>query len=106
MRNFIAILFTMHACTLIAADGDGDADKREPIPASDKLKVAETTIRDIFKDDLKKTASQDQLALAANFIQQAKGTNDDPAARYKLLEMALSLSSHNGDIDGSMRAIQ
>ena len=81
-------------------------DARALIPTGDKLKAAEAIIRDIFKDELKKTAPQDQINLAAKFVEQAKGTTDDPAARYKLLEMALSKSSHNGDIQGTLLAIQ
>lgn len=81
-------------------------DTRTPVPSADSQKAADATIRDIFKDEFKKTTPQDQLAFAANLIQQAKDTKDDAAARYKLLTIALSLTTRNGAVAETARAAQ
>jgi hypothetical protein len=104
----IAVVLLLLSTVLCHSEDDQKpaANTLEPVPSAEKLKAAEAEIRQIFKDELKKTAPQDQLALAANFIKQAEGTTDDTAARYKLLDLAIGLSIRSGDIDGAMQGIK
>jgi hypothetical protein len=77
---------------------------RQPVPGADKLKLADSTIRDIFKDEFKKTTAQEQLALAAKLLTQAAGTKDDPAALYQLLQIAVEIAAKNGDVSQTLNA--
>jgi hypothetical protein len=94
-RSFAAVL----AAAAITAVCHSEDSTRQPVPPADKRKEAETAIRDIFKDDLKKTAVQDQLDLAAKFIEQGKATTADPASRYELYSMAMDIAAKQGSVN-------
>ena len=60
------IVLALFAAAALARAEEGGA--RQPIPAPEKLKEAEATIRDVFKDEFKKSAPQDLQALATKLV--------------------------------------
>lgn len=75
------------------------AEDKAPVPDAAKLKDAEKTIRDLFKEDYAKTKPEDKAVLARKLSQQADETQDDPAAKYVAWREASMLAAQGGDVD-------
>src|SRR5512137_755069 len=80
------------------------ADKA-PVPDAARLKAAEKTIRDLFKEDYSKNKPEDKAALARKLSQQADETQDDPAARYVAWREASMLAAQGGDLDTALAVL-
>src|SRR6185295_1666601 len=72
--------------------------KRAAVPLAAQQKEAEKTIKDVYKDELLKSAPKDKLALAEKLEKQADESVNDVAARYALFTQAAILSAQAGDL--------
>src|SRR5262249_29332722 len=62
-------------------------------------------IRDLFKEEYAKRKAADRLALAAQLLDKARETDDDPVARFVLLSEARDLAAQGGDAVAVLAAI-
>ena len=76
-----------------------DPTKKVAVPAAAKLKDAEKTVRDLYKDEFAKSAPKDKAALAAKLEKQADESANDPSARYVLLTQAATLAAQAGELE-------
>jgi WD40 repeat protein len=75
------------------------------VPDETKLAEAEKLIKDLFKEAYAKRNPTDRLALAAELLDKAKETVDDPVARFVLLREARDLAAQGGDAVAVLAAI-
>ncbi len=78
---------------------------REAVPSQVKLKDAEKTIKDIFKDDYAKRSAEDRKAFGCKLLQQAFDTKNDMPALYVLLREASATAASTGDAETAVKAI-
>ena len=63
--------------------------KRLRVPGAEERRIAEAKIREIFADEFAKAKSAEQRqALAGSLLNQASQTQDDPPARFVLMQLA------------------
>lgn len=83
--------------------------KRNPIPTEEQQSQATQLITgELFKEDIAKAGKKDPIAnahLAGLFLREAKATNDDPAGRYVLLEMARTYAELGVEVTIALEAI-
>jgi hypothetical protein len=79
---------------------------KQPLPAGPELETAQTSLREIFKDELAaaKTAEQ-QSALATTFLSQVTGDKQSPAEAYVLLNAAKTMAIKGADVETAMAAV-
>lgn len=78
---------------------DSASRTRLAIPLKQDQEVAEQLIKDVFKADLAKAKTPaDRLMLARKLLDKAVETQDDPVAKYLLLQMANDLAINIGAI--------
>ena len=90
----------------IAPAIDATPVRRVAVPAADALAQAKQRLNDLLAKELaaaNTTASK--AALAERLIDQAGQMRDDPAVRYALLDLALSLGIESGDAGLVVEAI-
>ena len=90
--------------------GPGLAELRKPpsrlVPAESAREAARRRIREIFQDDFDSSGTPaEKVALAAKLRQQGIETDDDPAARFVFLKMAVDLAATGADPREAFRAI-
>lgn len=91
---------------LTPAVESGPAAKREPIPADDKLKAAESLVRDVLGKEMDAAKSvADKAAVAKKLLQNSRETSDDLAARYVLLNKCKDFAAAAGDTGTMATAI-
>jgi WD40 repeat protein len=78
---------------------------KRPVPDEAKQVEALKLIRDLFKEDYAKRKLADRLALAAQLLDKARETDDDPVARFVLLCEARDLAAQGGDAVAVLVAI-
>ncbi len=84
----------------------GPAAKREPIPTDDKLKAAETLVRDVLGKEMDAAKNvADKAAVAKKLLQNSRETSDDLAARYVLLTKCKDFAAAAGDTGTMATAI-
>ncbi|MCS7047252.1 MAG: hypothetical protein NZO58_12915, partial [Gemmataceae bacterium] len=75
-----------------------DAGQRQPLPPQAARAKSLKLIHDVFAEDLKAAQSAEaKTKLAAQFVQQARESRDEPANRYVLYEEAVALAAAAGD---------
>lgn len=80
--------------------------ERQPVPQDEALESARETIRELFRDKLAAAKTPEaKHALARELYQQGMDTDDDPAARYSLLQQASDLAVEVGDFSSALRTI-
>jgi hypothetical protein len=67
---------------------------------------AAALIRDLFKVAYARRKPADRLALAAQLLQRAEETDDDPAGRFVLLGEARDLAAGAGDVVTALAAVE
>src|SRR5262245_20557864 len=85
----------------------GQESKKAPVPAPPAQAKVEKLIEEIYGQDIAK-AKKDPAArsqLAQTFLQEARDSRDDPAARYVLLREARDLASAAGDSAVALQAV-
>ncbi len=84
--------------------GPTTPDRREAVPADEKLANADADIRELFKADFAKKTPDAKKALAVKLLDLAAKTTDDPVTRYALLRTGQGLASEVGDVANALRA--
>jgi WD40 repeat protein len=79
--------------------------KKAPVPDEAKQAEAEKLIKDLFKEEYAKRKPAERLALAAQLLDKAKESEDDPIARFVLLREARDLAAQGGDAAAVLTAI-
>lgn len=69
------------------------------LPDEPARNEAEKLVRELFKDDLAKTASADRQALARKLLGQARESRSEPAAQYVLFALSEDLAAGAGDLE-------
>ncbi|MBI3854597.1 MAG: hypothetical protein HY293_02775 [Planctomycetes bacterium] len=82
-----------------------DIISRVPVPEAGRLKDAEKTIRELFKDQYAKKAPTDRQTLARTLLEQARKVTDDPAAAWVLYREAQDIAIQAGDMTTMVAAI-
>jgi serine/threonine-protein kinase len=82
------------------------ADPRTPVPVAERLKEAETAIRELFKEDYKKVKHSELTAFAEHLLEQAGDTKDDAVTRFVLLREAGDVAARAADADLAFKAIE
>jgi len=78
-------------------DANPPAEKRLPVPSPEALQKAVDVIHESFRNDYSRaTTANQRRALAAKLLQVARGTTDDPDARYALLSEACDQALEGG----------
>lgn len=77
-----------------------------PVPPDDALVKADTTIRELFKEDLKASTTVEKTALANKLIEQSSKVTDDPAAEFQLLKLASKIAAEAGMVEVTNRALE
>lgn len=99
--------FAMLALAGLAVPALGQETKKSPVPAPAAQARVEKLIEEIYGQDIAKAkkdpAARSQLALT--FLQEARDSRDDSAARYVLLREARELASAAGDSGVALQAV-
>jgi hypothetical protein len=74
-----------------------EPQRRAAIPEPARLKEAEKTIKDLFKQEYAAKAPADRRALAKTLFEQGNRASDDVAARWVLYREAQELAAQSGD---------
>jgi hypothetical protein len=85
---------------------DPPKDRRRQVPEGPALDQAEAGIRELYKDDYKKTKHSELTAFAERLLEQAGNVKDDPVARYVLLREAREVAARAADADLAYKAIE
>ena len=82
--------------------------KKDPVPPQLAQQKAVKLIQELYKDELTRAAKENgaKSQLAATFLQEARDTNDDSAARYVLLDLAGLYASEAGDAPTALQAVE
>ena len=75
------------------------------LPDAAKVKEAEKAIHDAFKADYLRRAPAEILALAKKLMAEGQKAQDDPVARYAMVNEARELAAQAGDVALSMAAV-
>jgi hypothetical protein len=95
----VAILLTPHA--LVA-----QVPQRTAIPAEAAVAEAKKLIADVYKKDYENAKTPlERQALAKKLIEDAGKSQDDPAARFALLQVARKMSVAIGDVATAMQVV-
>src|SRR5438067_720337 len=73
------------------------ADDRQQVPTDAEVAAKMVTIKETYKAKYAKTKTSDRAALAAELLQLARDTKDDPIGRYALLLEARDLGAKGAD---------
>jgi hypothetical protein len=80
--------------------------RKLPVPDAAALAAAEAQVRDIFKGEFAGARDKDgKVALAKKMYTAAENTNDDPAARYFMYQVARDMAVELGDPESFFWAI-
>lgn len=80
-------------------------DKKLPQPEASAQKDAETSIRDLFKDDYARKDPADKATFARKLLKQASDSKDDPVSRFVLLREARDLALQANDLTTALDAV-
>jgi hypothetical protein len=80
-------------------------DPRRPVPAEGAVEKTLAGIRDLYKDDYKKTKHSEMSAFAERLLGEAGNVNDDVATLYVLLSEASDVSTRAADAELAFKAI-
>jgi hypothetical protein len=110
-RNGIApcllVLILIAGFTGGAAPKDEPAkDERSPVPDAASQEKSEKLIKELFKDEYARKSPREKLSLAAQFLEQARETKDDLAARFVLMREARDLGAQAGDPSMAIKAVE
>lgn len=88
--------------------GGETSGKKDPVPTALAQQKALKLVHELYKDDIAKAANDGAAKgrLAATFLQEARDTNDDSAARYVLLDLAGLYASEAGDAPTALQAVE
>jgi WD40 repeat protein len=89
----------------VAVQPPEPAKPRRPVPDEAKQVEALKLIRDLYKEEYAKRKLADRLALAAQLLDKARETDDDPVARFVLLCESRDLAAQGGDAVAVLVAI-
>lgn len=78
---------------------------RAAVPAEAELAKAESSIRNLFKDEYASTKAGDRLALSKKLLAQAQDTTNDLASRYVLFRESSDLAARAGYVGQAMQAL-
>jgi len=96
------------AFLLTAQPGWGQTDKRAAIPSAEAQAKATKLIKELFQPELAKAEKEPftKAGLASYFLREARDTNDDPAGRFVLLNLASMFAAQGGDAATALQAIE
>ncbi len=107
IASYLFVLTVIAGLTGRAAPKDEPAkDERSPVPGAASQEKAEKLIKELFKDEYARKSPREKLSLAAKFLEQARETKDDIAARFVLMREALDLASQAGDPGETLKAVE
>src|SRR5579871_2373291 len=91
------VIFTL--ALLTAQSASAQTDKRAAIPSAEAQAKAEKLIRELFQPEIDKAKKEPltRAGLANLLLLEARDTNDDPAGRFVLLNLASSFAAQGGD---------
>lgn len=90
------------------SDAAAEGTAREPVPAAPAIQEATTLIAELYQEQYK-AAQRDRearRALAAKLLETARGTAEDPVARYVLLRECARLAAEAGGAPAMQAAIE
>jgi hypothetical protein len=96
IRSFLLLLF---ASVAVAQP----ARRMSPPPAAD-IETAAELVRDLYKADLAKKKTSEQLEAARKLMKAGDETNDNPAAKYSLYRESADLAGRAGDLGAALEA--
>jgi hypothetical protein len=79
--------------------------EKRPEPDADQKSLAETKIKELFKDEYAKSDATARIGLAVKLHQLGLDTKDDVAARFMLFREARDLAARAGDVTLALRAV-
>ena len=82
-----------------------DVMSRLAVPDPARLKEAEKTIKDLFKDQYARKGASDRQALARSLLEQARRAADDPAAAWVLYRESQDIATQSGDMVTLLAAV-
>src|SRR5579872_7078412 len=82
----------------------GVQEARSPVPDPSAQKAAESTVREVFKEEYAKKSLVDRKALAKTLLLQGSKTTDDRTFRYVLFREARDLGAGVGDLETAWSA--
>jgi len=100
-HSLVAIVFLLFGMAWAA-----DEPTKKVLPDEAAIKNAQGLIKDVFKDDLKKTKPEDRKALAKKMLEQANDPANDAGLVYALLLEAGSQAAQAGDVEKVVTAAE
>lgn len=79
---------------------------RKPVPGEDAIRKAETTVKDLYKEQFARKLTNDRRRLAETLIKLAGETTNDLAAKYYLLKEVQSIAIEVHDSALGAKAIE
>jgi hypothetical protein len=81
--------------------------KKHPVPSREAIDKANALVGELYRNELIKALNDraTKVSLATTFLNEARDTNDDPAARYVLLREAALLAAGGGDASVALLAL-
>lgn len=80
--------------------------KKAPPPDKETQKKLEMQVREVFRDDFRKSRPNEKAAFAEKLLKEALNTNDNVAVRFVLLRLARDLAVDSAVIRPAVRAIE
>jgi WD40 repeat protein len=102
--------FALAALVVLLGLGHVDGQpgpKKHPVPKKEAIDKATALVGELYRDDLIKALNDRavRVSLAGTFLNEARDTHDDPAARYVLLREAAQLAANAGDASVALLAL-
>lgn len=105
MRHPAACLLALLLLSPLAGAGADDAGPRPPAPPREDVRAAELEARKLFKQELADARTPEQLAALCDQMAKVAASEQEPASRRALLELALDLAGKAGDFDRAARCV-
>ena len=105
MNRFTAVMKQVFICVAVIAIPCIHPAEKAEIPPAPAQKEALTTLKDVFKDDYKKSKPADLADFSRKLLAQFDASTETSAVKYVLLTECMALASKSGDIDTALSAI-
>ncbi len=91
---------------LLVVLGDAAVLAQDPLPppTPQAQAGAETTVREVFKEEFAKRSPKDRQALARRLLEQGRQATDDPPVVFVLLKMSREMAIEIEDLEGALEA--
>lgn len=90
-----------------SSEGAPEPEPAEPVALPDKAAQAKALklVKEVFAEEYRKKSVEDKLALAAQLLEQARGSGNDAATQYVMLREARDIAAAGGDLGTALSAV-